>query len=369
MDASGRQENVQLRRRIARLTEEARKNELAWRLNQQREMQLLEAETLTDLFVCLTEDLRSSCELDAATLLVADPDHEIRHLLIDQGGQPDALAGVMFVDDVARVAPRTAALARAWLGPYEAGEHEGLFAPRARPASVAVMPLKRHGRLIGSLNMGSNEPGRFTPQHATDFLQHLAAIAAYCLENTVNRARLVQSGIRDVLTGWYNRRYLETRLHEEMARSQRDGTPLACLMIDADHFKAVNDTHGHLAGDEVLRQLARCIGDDVRASDVSARFGGEEFTIVLPATDAAVAWGLAERIRAAVAAKRFEVDGVAEPLAMTVSIGVAAHGATPGDDAPAAAEALLAEADRALYEAKAGGRDAVVCRQARGVPA
>src|SRR5690606_24722266 len=110
--------------------------------------------------------------------------------------------------------------------------------------------------------------------------------AAFCLESSANRARLVRSGLTDVLTGWHNRRYLQTRLMEELARCRRDGTPLTCLMIDVDHFKPINDRYGHLAGDEALRQLAQCIDGEIRDSDVSARYGGEEFVILLPRTDA-----------------------------------------------------------------------------------
>jgi two-component system cell cycle response regulator len=131
-------------------------------------------------------------------------------------------------------------------------------------------------------------------------------------------------------------------------------------MIDVDHFTSVNDRYGHAAGDEVLRQLARCIGSEVRGSDIAARYGGEELVILLPGTGLPAGFLLAERIRAAVAAEPFELAGAATRLAVTVSIGVAEHAATAdGADLKVAAERLLALADLALYEAKAGGRNAV----------
>jgi diguanylate cyclase (GGDEF)-like protein len=208
--------------------------------------------------------------------------------------------------------------------------------------------------------LGSVESRRFTGQLATDFLHHLSVIAAFCLENAVNRARLVRSGFTDVLTGWHNRRYLQTRLHEEIARSRRDRTALTCLMIDVDHFKSINDRHGHLAGDEVLRQLAHCIDAEVRGSDVSARYGGEEFVILLPHTAIDAGRVLAERVRKAVAAESFEIDGLRERLPITVSIGVAEYRPGPSqEDLKVAAEKLIAMADLALYEAKAAGRNAV----------
>jgi two-component system cell cycle response regulator len=165
------QEIAQLRRRIARLTEEARNNEEAWKRNQQREMQLLEAQTLEVLLSFLTDGLRAAYELDAAALLLADADHKIRHLLIDQGGRPEALLAVRFVDSLADAAPALARLRKPWLGPFAHAQHAPLFGDKGRVRSVALLPLLRHGVPIALLGMGSGEPRRFTAKHATDFLQ------------------------------------------------------------------------------------------------------------------------------------------------------------------------------------------------------
>ncbi len=353
-------EVIELRRRIAALTDEARKNEEAWQRSHRREMELLEAETLGDLLERLTTGLRDSYKLAAVTLVLADPDHEVRHLLMVQGQKPAQYPAVLFVDSAHAIAPQLATSRRPWLGPFSRSDHGLLFPSDAHLKSVGLLPLTRQDRMIGSLYMGSAEARRFTGQLATDFLHHLAVIAAFCLENAVNRARLVRSGFTDVLTGWHNRRYLQTRLHEEIARSRRDRTPLTCLMIDVDHFKKINDRHGHLAGDEVLRQLAQCIDAEVRGSDVSARYGGEEFVILLPHTAIDPGRVLAERIRHAVAEESFEIDTLTEPLPITVSIGVAEYRPGPNqEDLKVAGEKLLAMADLALYEAKAGGRNAV----------
>src|SRR5690606_6680809 len=165
----------------------------------------------------------------------------------------------------------------------------------------ALLPLLRSKSLVGCLNMGSDRADRFTEEHATDFLEHLATIAAFAIENAVNKARLIRSGLTDALTGWHNRRYLTSRLREELARCRRERQPLTCLMIDVDHFKRINDSYGHLVGDEVLRQVARRIQRVVRDSDVTARYGGEEFVILLPGTAEHPGGHLAERIRRAVA--------------------------------------------------------------------
>ncbi len=348
-----------LRGRLAALTEEARRNEEAWQRAHRREMALLEAATLGDLLDRLTDDLRVSYRLAAVTLVLADPEHELRHLLLGQGRRLTDHPQVLFVDSAHALAPQIAP--RPWLGPFTPQDHALLFPANVPLRSVALLALQRDNRLFGSINMGSDRSDRFTDEHATDFLQHLAAIAAFCLENVVNRSRLMRSGLIDVLTGWHNRRYLQSRLREELARCRRERSSLTCLMIDVDHFKRINDQRGHLAGDEVLRKIAQRIEGAVRGSDVAVRYGGEEFVILLPGTGHEAGGQLAERIRCAVADEHFELADCTELLPATVSIGVAEH-RTGGDaeDLKVAGERLLARADVALYEAKGGGRNRVV---------
>ena len=222
-----------------------------------------------------------------------------------------------------------------------------------------MIPLIYKETLLGSINFGSAEADRFTKDHATDFLVHLGVIASFALENTVNRARLLRSGFTDVLTGWNNRRYLQVRLGEELARAKREESALTCLMIDIDHFKRINDDHGHAAGDEVLREIAHCIESQVRVSDVAARYGGEEFVVLLPDTDAEAGRRLAERIRIAVSADPFDL-GNGQSKTITASIGVASAIPQRDDvDLKLLGESLLARADVALYAAKSDGRDRV----------
>lgn len=353
-------EVIGLRRSLARLKAEARKNDDAWRRSKTVEIQLLEAESLSALLTRLSTGLREAFELHDATLALADPQHEIRRLLLDQGANANQYPSVSFVDDVHGLAPRILGPARPWLGPFNESDHGSLFGGSSVPRSVAILPMLRQRSIVASLNLGSMDPARFTPKHGTDFVAHLAVIAAYCLDNTINRARLTRSGFTDALTGWHNRRYLQTRLLEEIARSQRDHSTLVCLMLDIDYFKRVNDGFGHLAGDEVLRQFARCVSGEVRASDVAARYGGEEFVILLPSTDLEAGRALAERIRAAVAARPFSVPGLEQPLSLTASIGIAEYRPDAPSDPKVAGERLLAAADLALYDAKAAGRDRVV---------
>ncbi len=353
-------ESIELRRRLATLTEEARRNEDAWQRAHRREMSLLEAGSLGELIGRLTDGLRASYRLAAATLVLADPEHEIRRLLLAQGHSLGAYPDVLFVDSARALVPELAA-GQPWLGAFSRADHELLFPANVTLRAVALLPLLREQRLIGSINLGSDDGERFTPAHGTDFLRHLAGIAAYCVETAATRARLIRSGFTDALTGWHNRRYLQNRLREELARSHRERTALTCLMIDVDHFKRINDRHGHLAGDDVLRQVAHRVEGQVRDSDVAARYGGEEFVILLPGTGRDAGGLLAERIRRAVGEEAFAIAGDAgETLSVTVSIGVAEHrSAADDEDLKVAGERLIALADFALYEAKAGGRNTV----------
>lgn len=352
-------ENRRLQAQLSRLTEEAARNDAVLRKTQERELELLRTRSLYELLDRLIHGLKSSHQLDVVSLALHDPQHEVRHLLAVDGSMPEELRDVHFVDSLVAMAPQVANLERPWLGPYSRAEH-GRLAPRGpERGSVAMVPLRRSEQLDGVLLFASADPRRFMPQLASDFLAHLGLVAAFCLENAVNRARLLRSGFTDFLTGFHNRRYLNARLREELARAQRSKQPITCLMIDVDHFKRVNDQHGHLAGDVVLREVARRIDAQMRVSDTGARFGGDEFAIVLPQGTIADGEKLAARVLNAVRNEGIVVaPGVTERI--TLSIGVAA--ASPAQntrDYRVLADRLIAEADAALYRAKSAGRNRI----------
>jgi len=168
------------------------------------------------------------------------------------------------------------------------------------------------------------------------------------------RQRMKQLASTDPLTGLPNRRELLATGERELARAQRYGRPFSLLLIDIDHFKRVNDRHGHASGDRVLQALARCGASALRDSDTFGRFGGEEFLALLPETDAAGAATLAERLRHAAQACADGVDDQGQPIAFTLSIGLAV-GLAP----PETLATQLSRADAALYRAKAQGRNRV----------
>jgi len=350
-----------LETKLAGLTEEVGRNDSLLRKTQERELELLRASSLTQLFERLIVGLRASYQLDEVALILHDPQHEIRHLLSGDGVTAGEPPGVCFVDALVTVAPQLASLERPWLGPYRKADHEllvpGVSAPQ--PGSLALIPLRRNEPLDGVLVFSSSDPQRFTPELASDFLAHLGLVAAICVENAVNRARLLRSGLTDFLTGFHNRRYLHARLREELARAQRARHALVCLMIDVDHFKRINDQYGHLSGDAVLREVAQRIDAEMRLSDTGARFGGDEFAMVLSHATIADGERVAARVLHAVREQPIAVvKGVQETV--TLSIGVAA--AKPGAgqlDYKVLAERLIAEADAALYRAKSAGRNRV----------
>jgi len=166
------------------------------------------------------------------------------------------------------------------------------------------------------------------------------------------RAGLAVLATQDALTGVHNRRYFFEVAEREWQRCKRYGEEAALLLIDADHFKAINDQHGHLCGDKLLVAVARAVRATLRTSDLMARFGGEELVILLPHTDPLGALDVAERIRERVAGGRLDWHG--EKVGVTVSVGVASYG---GDDRNL--DALVHDADLALYAAKKAGRNCV----------
>ncbi|HEU5442565.1 MAG TPA: sensor domain-containing diguanylate cyclase [Steroidobacteraceae bacterium] len=352
-------ENERLRLRLKELTEESGRNEALFRKTQERELELLRAGSLAQLLDRLIHGLRQSYQLDEVTLLLHDPQHEIRHLLSGDGFLLEELAGVYFVDALTTAAPQVANLERPWLGPFHLADHELLLPGVAGGGSLALIPLTRQEQLDGVLVFFSADPRRFTSDLASDFLAHLGVVSAICIENAVNRARLVRSGLTDFLTGFHNRRYLQSRLREELARAQRARQPVACLMIDVDHFKRINDQYGHLAGDAVLREVAQRIDAEMRVSDAGARFGGDEFAIVLPQGSVGDGERVAARVLDAVRGQPVSIGGHAAET-VTLSIGVAA--AAPDQatrDYKVVADRLIAEADAALYRAKSAGRNRI----------
>jgi diguanylate cyclase (GGDEF)-like protein len=197
----------------------------------------------------------------------------------------------------------------------------------------------------------------FTLHDGTRIRVGPVTILKYGVQDSVEQnflSQLYQSATRDGLTGVYNKRFFLDQLRKELAWHKRHDQPLTLMFVDIDHFKRVNDTYGHQAGDDVLHQLAAELNRACRTEDILARYGGEEFSVILRLTSPAEAANIAARLRESVERHPFNHGKMAIPI--TVSIGVVTRsGAKIGD-----AEALIGEADRLLYEAKEQGRNRVV---------
>ncbi len=357
-------ENRLLRRQLQSLMDEARVNEDKWRRLDQLEKQLIATPTMSALIQVILNDYRSASETDVVTLVLVDPDHEIRRVLEHEKINGSAMPGLVLLDT---------------LYSNEMTPHIGVFDPELDRAifdpwpdnchSMILLPLIRQDTVIGSLNLASRWADRFTPDSSTDFVERMASILAICIENSLNHERLKQVGLTDPLTGVFNRRYFESRCQEEVAHVRRRKSPLSCMFLDIDKFKRINDTHGHAAGDKVLCMVAKLIKSGLRGNDVMARFGGEEFVVLLPQTRLQTACEIAERIRATIEAQSYPVSAK-ENLAVTISIGVAQAQDILEEEDMAAARKLLAAADDAVYQAKKSGRNKVVSeadRPATGV--
>ncbi|OON59812.1 diguanylate cyclase [Massilia sp. KIM] len=355
-------ENETLRARMAYLLEQAERNHEIMCRHQAFDLQIVGAGSFPELVSTIFRVLPVISELDIVTLSLVDQDADIYTVMHKLGVDFDALPNLLFCEHAVALGfdleqPRP----RPLLGPYAPSQHCAAFPhPPAGLQSVALVPLLRNTRLIGSLNLGSTDPNRFTANLGTDFVEHMGSIIAICLENVISNEMLKYIGLTDSLTGVYNRRYMDRRLLEEIARARRQGYRLSCMYIDIDHFKRVNDTYGHQSGDEVLREISNRIKAELRMSDALGRFGGEEFVVLLIDADLEAATMVAQRIRASVAAEPVDL-GTGEQVNVTVSIGVSTLSDFERDHAiEGVAQDLVATADSALYKAKAGGRNQVV---------
>ncbi|MEQ9394054.1 diguanylate cyclase [Haliea sp.] len=233
---------------------------------------------------------------------------------------------------------------------YEAASPNDLRCHHNTDSSTAYLcvPLMAQGDIIGMIHFRDHSMEDIKPLAQFTATHIGAALAGISLRETLR-----QQSIKDPLTGLFNRRYLEETLEREMHRAKRNNSPLSLVMLDIDHFKQFNDRYGHPAGDLLLKEFGNNLRAHVRGQDIACRYGGEEFILVLPDATAAQAHERAETIRQSLVSLTVDYQGVRLP-AITASFGVAAY-PVDGDDW----ESLQRLADRALYYAKANGRDQV----------
>jgi len=347
---------IQLKRKLNALQNQARDNEKIWSHFRQIESDMISGQSLAQVLASLINGLLANFKnIDFVTVAHIDDSYELTRLLRDDEGNEfrgfvpvdKEFVNSVFNNSSKPVLGAISELSRSTLFP---DKHPDMI------GSVAMAPLVLHGEIVGSLNQASRNPEHFQSGSATDLLEHLAAVTAMCIDNAVSHEKLKQDGLTDPLTGIANRRFFERRMREEVERVKRSRNELACIVVDVDHFKKINDIYGHVIGDVVLQRVATELGRDLRSSDVLARYGGEEFVLLLPGTSVAEATEIAERLRSALQHLEFRDVGF-ESIQVTATLGLAMLDRNIKEAGPTE---LFERADAALYKGKQSGRNQVV---------
>jgi two-component system cell cycle response regulator len=349
-----------VRAQLHDLLSEANHNQEILYRHQELDLKLIGSHSFRELIDHILNTLSDNCRLNQVTLCLLDQHDELKTMLADLKIDSLEFSRLAFVATNTELYQQVAPLKTAILGKYQAHLHGELFESCSeKPQCVAIIPLIRQSKLLGCLNLGSMDLDRFTDDMGTDFIDRLGSVISICLENVINSERLTLISLTDALTKVNNRRYVEMRMLEEIGRARRQQYSIACMYLDIDFFKKVNDTYGHQSGDDVLKEVAKRIKAELRLSDTLGRFGGEEFVVLLVNTNHLNAVLVAERIRRSIADKPFllTTSGV---CSVTISIGITTlvENLNQGD-IDDTARALLQQADHALYQAKEQGRNRV----------
>jgi diguanylate cyclase (GGDEF)-like protein len=320
---------------------------------QERELELINRLTkiitsrldIREVYEGFAHELKRAVDVDWATIALID-DEELYFMALSTGigsawqtGQRIMLKGTatewVAIRKEGLVEPDLAQGRRFWTGEYDV--KQGI-------RSIAYLPLVVRDRAIGSLNIASRRPNAYTRQQIR-FLEQVALQIATPIENARLYAATEEKTRIDGLTGLFNRRHLDERLEQEIGRGSRHGGAFSLIILDLDHFKVFDDAYGHVAGDELLQQIAGSIKSAIRGMDEAFRYGGDEFAVILPQTSIDDAFMVAERVRERIATEMKE-----KQILLTASLGLAGW---PSDGV--AARELINAADVALYYSKRTG--------------
>ena len=350
----------QLQNHLDGMLDRVRHNSIVLRRFQSFERRLLDINALPELIAHILETGKTFFNLDTLSFCLLDPDGQLAAFLSEDGFDIAQTRALILLEDDHWLKTAFGLTIKPYIGPYQPLHGYDWFPDvDKKPCTVALIPLVRRGKYLGSLNFGSYQTDRFLDEMATDFVEHLVSVVSICLENNLNFEVLRRTSFIDTLTGVNNRRFLEQRMSEEIDRSLRSGESLSCLFLDIDYFKSINDNYGHQAGDHVLAVIAGAIKNLLRNNDVLARYGGEEFVALLSNLDETRLQAIAERIRVTVQALNIKWENTV--IQTTLSIGIATYSApsAPVYHAADIGVRLIEAADDALYRAKHNGRNRI----------
>jgi diguanylate cyclase (GGDEF)-like protein len=351
---------IVLESHISGLFDSIKKGSSMLRDFQSFEMRLFNQNSLGEMIRYILDSAKAAFDLDQVTLCLLDESGELSQLLGEESFNPADHRRLTLLPDKALLRTNFGYILHAYLGAFEQEHFGHFFTSDDLPlAHVAIIPLYLRGEYLGTLNLGSSQSGRFFEVITEDFLAHLGMIVGICFENRLNIETIRRTSYVDTLTGVNNRRFLEQRIGEELARCQRSSDPLTCLFLDIDFFKSVNDRYGHLVGDTVLSTVAKTIKGQLRNNDVLARYGGEEFVALLTNINQSTGFEIAERIRKNVQSLKITFSEITIPV--TLSIGLATYRSDRKNPLTTseAASRLINTADSALYQAKNNGRNRI----------
>ncbi|EPJ48942.1 MAG: hypothetical protein OFPI_27000 [Osedax symbiont Rs2] len=352
------QENVQLKKTLQIAVKEAQRNEEILKRFMDIEVQMLACGKLTHLINLLLVDFKHTFKLSVVTIYLHNKDELAESLLRDV--EPALKKHLRIVQDLQVISdffPGNKIRA----GELDRPLRKQLFPDHPFVLSSVLLPLISKKRLIGSLHLGARELNRYHSEYRYDYLERLSSLLAICIENCIIQENLAYLSSTDTLTKLYNRHSFDLEIDKALQRASRGQQCLSLLFLDIDHFKQVNDNYGHSGGDAILKTFASILKNQLRNTDFLARFGGEEFAILLPDCDPKQAAQISNNLRAAIAEHLFDT-GSATDIKVTTSIGVSSFLPVHSDIQSFAelARNLLQTSDEALYQAKFSGRNKVV---------
>ena len=351
------QENLRLNKMLNTAINEAKLNEQVLQRFIGIEVKMLGCSKLNDLIALLIKDFKQDFKLSVVTLILFDKDELVSPLLHTLA--PQISDHLNLIDDTKMLSdlyPQKTLRA----GELERDLKKQLFPNNPFVLSSVLLPLINKGQIIGSLHLGARDLNRYHSEYRYDYLERLASLLAVCIENCVTQENLAYLSSTDTLTKLYNRHSFDLEINRAIQRASRHKQHLSLLFLDIDHFKRVNDNYGHAGGDAILKNFANILKQQIRNTDFSARFGGEEFAILLPDCDSQQAEQIANNLREKIAEHPFDTNGNGV-IHITTSIGISSYffDQSSSQNFNELGHILLKSSDEALYHAKQTGRNRV----------